>query len=131
MFYEYRRTEIGMAKINYLRNCIKGVDKKCPMCYNAYMDEREEIIVPKCPKCGSMDGQMYSGFSKSGARRCVCRKCKHKYTLNRKYPKAFKEEAIRLYKVGLSAREVGKILKINKGSVLNWVREAQNDLEKI
>lgn len=95
------------------------------------MNDKKELITPKCPHCGITEGQMYSGFSKSGAQRCVCRKCNHKYTLNRKYPRAFKEEAIRLYQAGLSAREVGKILNINKGSVLNWVRESQRDSEKI
>ena len=96
-----------------------------------YMIENEQKIIPKCPRCESIEGQMYSSFSKSGARRCVCRKCNYKYTLNRKYPKAFKDEAIRLYQTGLSARDVGKILNVNKGSVLNWIRKLQNDSTKI
>ena len=76
-----------------------------------YMIENEQKIIPKCPRCESIEGQMYSSFSK--------------------YPKAFKDEAIRLYQTGLSAREVGKILNVNKGSVLNWIRKLQNDSTKI
>ena len=47
-----------------------------------------------------------------------------------KYSDEFRQEAIRLYKSGKSAREVGKILKVNKGSVLNWVKKFDSDNDK-
>lgn len=84
----------------------------------------------RCPKCGRTEGQMKTGFNRSGSQRCICKYCDCKYTLNPKYPEDLKQEAIRLYKTGLSGREVGRILNINKASVLNWIRKYENDTEK-
>lgn len=77
----------------------------------------------RCPKCGSMEGQVKTGFDKRGSQRCICRICNYNYTLNHKYSEELKKEAIRLYKSGKSGREVAKILNVNKGSVMNWVRK--------
>ena len=107
------------------------LDKKRLIIYTVYMIDTELLNTPKCPKCGSVEGQMYAGFNRSGSRRCVCRKCNYKYTLNRKYSEEFKERAIQLYKAGNSAREVGRILNISKTSVYNWIREFEEDSKKI
>ena len=108
----------------------KIVDKKRLISYNINMVNMGILTNRRCPKCGSIDGQMNAGFNKSGSQRCICRKCKCTYTLNPKYSNEFRQEAIRLYKSGKSARKVEKILKVSKGSVLNWVRKFDSDIDK-
>lgn len=87
--------------------------------------------IRKCPKCGSTEGQMNAGYSKTGAQRCLCGKCKSKYTLDPKYNDELREEAVRLYKSGMNGREVGRILNISKTSVYNWTKKLNNDSNKI
>lgn len=87
-------------------------------------------LTPRCPKCGDIDEQVFAGYNRSGTHRCVCHKCNYKYTLDRIYGEEIKEEGIRLLKSGLSGREVGRILGINKRTAYNWLRASENNSGK-
>lgn len=93
--------------------------------------KKGDIQIRKCPKCGSTEGQMNAGYSKIGAQRCLCGKCKAKYTLNLKYNDELREEAVRLYKSGMNGREVAKILNISKSSVYNWTKKFESGSNEI
>jgi len=76
---------------------------------------------------------MNAGFNRSGTQRCVCRDCKYKYTLNgktREYPEEIRQQAIKTYYSGVSGRGVGKLLGINKSSVLNWIKKTEQPVDK-
>ena len=79
-----------------------------------------------CRKCGRVENQVNAGYNRSGTQRCVCKNCKHKYTLHgktREYPEEIKQQAIRIYYSGVSGRGVGKILRMSKANVLNWIKK--------
>ena len=104
------------------------VDKKWRIIYNINMDNVDVSKNRKCPRCGSTEGQMNYGFDKVGSQRCLCKTCGYRYTLTRKYSEELKQEAIRLYRSGLSGRAVADILKVNKGSVYNWVKKYDKEI---
>jgi len=86
-----------------------------------------------CPKCGKTENQVNAGHNRSGTQRCICNNCKYKYTLNgktREYPEEIKNQAIRAYYSGVSARGVGKLLGINKANVLNWIKKTKQPVDK-
>ncbi|MCL2023649.1 MAG: hypothetical protein FWG82_04680 [Oscillospiraceae bacterium] len=80
----------------------------------------------QCPYCGDKTEQTKQGFTSAGSQRYKCHKCGKKYTLNSK-TKAYSEEirnnAIKTYLAGVSARKVGKILGFSKANVLNWIKK--------
>lgn len=41
------------------------------------------------------------------------------------YPDEVKEQAIKAYYSGLSARQVGRLFHMNKANVLNWIKKAE------
>ena len=89
---------------------------------------KKEIIDMKhqCPKCGRKENQINAGYNRSGTQRCVCKECNHKYTpkpKTREYSEGIKNQAIRIYYSGVSARGVGKILGMSKANVLNWIKK--------
>ena len=87
----------------------------------------------RCPKCGRTENQINAGYNRSGTQRCVCKSCKHKYTLNAKtrdYPEEVKQKAMRIYYSGVSGRGVGKILGMSKANVLNWIKKTQQPVDK-
>jgi transposase-like protein len=87
----------------------------------------------RCPKCGKVEKQIKAGYNRSGTQRCVCKSCKHKYTLNaktREYPKEVKEEAMRIYYSGVSGRGVGKILGMSKSNVINRKKKTEEPVDK-
>jgi len=80
----------------------------------------------RCPKCGLSEKQVNAGYNRSGTQRCVCKECKHKYTLNgkrRAYSKEIQQQAIRTYYSGVSGRGVGKIMGMSKANVYNWIKK--------
>jgi transposase-like protein len=86
----------------------------------------------KCPKCGSIEGQMKRG-NRQGSQRCVCTKCNTWYTLNPRpiaYSQEVRDLAIREYYSGVSARGVGKIHNMSKANVLNWIKKNGNCVDK-
>ena len=90
-------------------------------------------LVRQCPKCGQTEKQMNAGFNRSGTQRCVCRGCKYKYTLNgktREIPEEIRQQAIKTYYSGVSARGVGKLFGMGKENVLNWIKKTEQPVDK-
>ena len=86
-----------------------------------------------CPKCGSVNGQAYNGFTKAGTQICRCFNCKHRYTLNpkkRAYPDELRNLAIKEYMMGISARGVGKIHGMSGNNVLSWIKKNGGGVDK-
>ena len=75
-----------------------------------------------CPKCISKE-YVRSGFTK-GKQRYKCRQCKCNSTQShrRGAPLEKKLMALRLYLEGMGFRAIGRILKVNNVTVLNWIR---------
>jgi transposase-like protein len=79
-----------------------------------------------CPFCGKTENQTWCGFNRSGTRRCYCKDCNKKYTINSKSricSEELRKQAIKLYYSGVSGRGVGKILNINKSNVVRWIKK--------
>jgi transposase-like protein len=90
------------------------------------MKEIKIVEGRQCPKCGSGENQINGGYNRSGTQRCVCKECKHKYTLNgktRAYSKEIQQQALRAYYSGISGRGVGKLMKMSKANVYNWIKK--------
>ena len=97
------------------------------------MRKAEEIGGRKCPKCGETSNQIKAGYQASGAQRCQCKVCKHKYDLNPKgkgYSEEKKREALRIYYSGVSGRGVGKLLNMSKANVYNWIKKTERSVDK-
>lgn len=80
----------------------------------------------QCPICGRQEHQQKRGHNASGTRRCYCTYCKKIYTLEpkkRAYPEEKRQLAIKIYYSGVSGRQVGKILNMNKANVYNWIKK--------
>ena len=79
----------------------------------------------KCPKCRATKGQVKNGLNLSGSQKYRCNVCKTIYTpepsLNG-YPAETRLLAIRMYVEGNSYNAIGRILKVNPQSVVNWVK---------
>jgi len=87
----------------------------------------------RCPQCGKTENQIKAGYSGSGSQRCKCKECVKYYTINPKrhaYPEETKELAIKMYYGGVSSRGVGKILKMNKSNVVNWIKKGHPEGER-
>ena len=93
----------------------------------ATVDEKK-----RCPKCGSIEGQVKAGFNRSGTQRCICRKCNTRYTLEPKqvaYPEEVRERAIKAYYSGVSGRGVGHLFRMSKSNVYNWIKKTNRIVE--
>ena len=54
----------------------------------------------RCPQCGRAENQINAGYNRSGTRRCLCKTCNYKYTLNgktREYSEETKQQAMKIY----------------------------------
>ena len=61
-----------------------------------------------------------------------CKECGKYYTIDPKrheYPEETRELAIKMYYGGVSGRGVGKILKMNKSNVMNWIKKGHSQGE--
>ena len=79
----------------------------------------------KCLKCGSTAKQYKAGLSPSGSQKYRCNECKTIYTPEPNpngYPPGTRLLAIRMYVEGNSYNAIGRILKVNPQSVVNWVK---------
>lgn len=80
----------------------------------------------KCPKCGIIENQVKKGFNRSGTQRCQCKECGKTYTINpkkRAYPEETRQLAMKMYYSGVSGRGVGKVLRMDKANVYNWIKK--------
>ena len=79
-----------------------------------------------CPRCGRIENQVKIGYNRCGTQRCKCKECGAYYTINPKqhiYPKEIREQAIKMYYGGISARGIGKILHMSQSNVMNWIKK--------
>jgi len=70
---------------------------------------------------------IYNGLE---SQRCKCKECGIYYTVEPKrhaYPEETRELAIKMYYGGVSGRGVGKILKMNKSNVMNWIKKDHSE----
>ncbi len=61
-----------------------------------------------------------------------CGKCGATYTINpkqRAYPEETRELAIKMYYSGVSGRGVGKVLRMNKANVYNWIKKTDEAVD--
>ena len=86
-----------------------------------------------CPRCSSVD------YCKDGIvqtrQRYKCKKCQYRYTVLQKSnvkPQSTKRMAFEMYLEGLGFRAIGRLLRISYGTVFQWIRkwEAQIELPK-
>ena len=87
----------------------------------------------KCPKCGANEEQINFGLNKTGTQKCKCKKCSSYYTMkpkSRAYPEETRELAMRIYYSGVSGRGVGKILRMSKANIYNWIKKTGDGVDK-
>ena len=84
-----------------------------------------------CQKCTSRE-KVKNGFTR-GLQRYKCKRCGYNYTTNKRRgkPRDIKRLAIQMYLEGLGFRSIGRILKVSNVSVLNWVREAGEEVKSL
>lgn len=93
----------------------------------------KEIAGRSYPKCGSVEEQIKFGKNLKDIQRCRCKKCGKIYTMEKTqplYPEEVKEQAIKAYYSGMSARQVGKLFHMNKANVLNWIKKNGESVDK-
>ena len=75
-----------------------------------------------CPKCLSKDF-VKSGFNK-GKQRYKCRNCTCNFTQSNRRGASLEKKllALNLYLEGMGFRSIGRVLKVNNVTVLNWIR---------
>jgi transposase-like protein len=70
--------------------------------------------------------QVKNGLNKSGSQKYRCQACGSVYTPEPRrngYPDELRLLAIRMYVEGNSYNAIGRILKVNPQSVVNWVKQ--------
>jgi transposase-like protein len=80
----------------------------------------------KCPNCRATKHRVKNGLNPSGSQKYRCNECKTIYTPEPKlngYPPETRLLAIRMYVEGNSYHAIGRILKVNPQSVVNWVKQ--------
>ena len=79
----------------------------------------------KCPRCEATVQQHKAGLNPSKSQRYECGEC-HKIYTPQPTPKGYQAEtrmlALRMYVEGNSYHAIGRILKVNPQSVVNWVK---------
>ena len=86
-----------------------------------------------CPKCGNNENQVNDGKNKSGTQRCKCKTCNITYTLDpktRAYSEEIRDKAIKTYYSGVSGRGVGRLLRMSKANVYNWIKKTESGVDK-
>ena len=85
----------------------------------------------RCPTCHANEGQVKNGMNKSGSQKYLCRECGRVHTPEAKrsgYADEIRLLAIRMYVEGNSYNAIGRILKVNPQSVVNWVKHYTTNL---
>ncbi len=77
----------------------------------------------KCPQYRAQKKQGKAGFNCPGTQVYPCGQCQHVYTAEPKpsgYPNATRMLAVGMYVEGDSFNAIGRILKANPQSMVNW-----------
>lgn len=65
-----------------------------------------------------------------GKQQYQCKKCRRKFIIELNYDKEFKRRAIQIFYEGNSGRSVGRLMKINKSTIYNWIKSLNKEMEK-
>lgn len=82
----------------------------------------------KCPRCGNE--KVWKAGKPRGKQQYQCKECKKKFITEKIYSEEFKRKAIQIFYEGNSGRAVGRLLKINKYTVYNWINKLNEKIEK-
>lgn len=74
----------------------------------------------KCPRCGNEE--IWKAGKPNGKQQYQCKECRRKFIRELNYDEEFKRKAIQIFYEGNSGRAVGRIMKINKSTVYNWIK---------
>ena len=89
------------------------------------MSDMENI---KCPKCGNKE--TWKAGKPRGKQQYQRKKCRRKFITELNYSKEFKRKAIQIFYEGNSGRAVGRLMKINKPTVYNWIKALNKKIKK-
>lgn len=82
----------------------------------------------RCPECGNEE--VWKAGKPKGKQQYQCKKCRRKFITEKNYSEEFKRRAIQIFYEGNSGRAVGRLMKINKSTVYNWIKELNKEIEK-
>ena len=82
----------------------------------------------KCPGCGNEE--IWKAGKPRGKQQYQCKKCRRKFITELNYSEEFKREAIQIFYEGNSTRAVGRLMKLNKSAVYNWIKALNKEIEK-
>lgn len=82
----------------------------------------------KCPECGNEE--IWKAGKPKGKQQYQCKKCRRKFITELNYDEEFKRKAIKIFYEGNSGRAVGRLMKINKSTVYNWIKALNKKIEK-
>ena len=106
------------------------MDKQLSLWYNISMRKAKIVEKRKCPHCAMAGNQILAGKNRSGSQKCFCNKCKKYYTLDpktREIPEETKNQAIKMFFTGISARKIGQFYGFSKANVLNWIKKNERE----
>ena len=85
------------------------------------MQKSKEEEWKRCLRCGKIEEQVKMGYNRSEIQLCKYKERGIRYTIDPKkheYPKETRELAIKMYYAGVSGRNIGKILHMNKANAM-------------
>ncbi len=88
------------------------------------MRDMKEII---CLKCGNEE--LWRAGRPRGKQQYQCKKCRRKFITELNYSEEFKKRAIQIFYEGNRGRAVGSMMKINKSTVYNWIKQLGSKIE--
>ncbi|GHV01323.1 hypothetical protein FACS1894211_10800 [Clostridia bacterium] len=81
----------------------------------------------KCKHCGSINTNK-NGTSR-GTYRYICKDCKRTFSRrDERFSNAAKQKVLQLYLNNVGIRKAALFMNVSRQTVLNWVRQAGNDL---
>ena len=82
----------------------------------------------KCPKCGNK--KIWKVGRPKGKQQYQCKVCRRKFITELNYSEKFKRKAIQIFYEGNSGRTVERLMKINKSTVYNWIKNLSDKIEE-
>ena len=82
----------------------------------------------KSPKCGTKE--IGKAVRPKGKQQYQCKRCRRKFITELNYSEKFKRKAIQIFYEGNSGRTVERLMKINKSTVYNWIKNLSDKIEE-
>ena len=85
----------------------------------------------KCPYCETEEVQVKAGKTGAGSQRMQCNRCQRRYTpqpQEQGYPVEMRQQAVRMYVDGMNFRRIGRHLRVDHKTVMNWVQSHSKHL---